>query len=95
MATTNTNKKTTRNTKGKEAVQIIETISERLGYDLFDKDDYLSFFIHAQFLDHNKENNEKSYLEKEEKIKTINEMLDEDNSKTDLIRNLNENDNSY
>ena len=74
---TNSNKRPTRNTKGKEAVEIIETINERLGYDLFDKDDYLSFFIHAQYLDYNKENNEKSY------------------SKTDSIRNLNENNNSY
>lgn len=94
MASTTT-KKSTRNTKGKEAVEIIETISERLGYDLFDKDDYLSFFIHAQYLDHNKENNEKSYLEKEEQLKLFNEMLDEDNSKTNAIRNINENNKSY
>lgn len=94
MASTTT-KKATRNTKGKEAVEIIETINERLGYDLFDKDDYLSFFIHAQYLDHSKENNEKSYLEKEEQLKLFNEMLDDDNSKTNAIRNANENNNGY
>lgn len=66
MATkTNTVKKNTRNTKGKQAIELVEKIKERLGYDLYDFDDYFLFRKHCEFKNFTKSEN----IKEEKKLK--------------------------
>lgn len=89
MTTTNTTKKTTRNTKGKQAIELIEKIKTHLGYDLYDVDDYFLFRKHCENKNFSKTENEKedsSLKDTVENLKTENEtlkeLIEEDTSET-------------
>lgn len=89
MATTNTNKKTTRNTKGKQAIELIEKIKTHLGYDLYDFDDYFLFRKHCENKNFNKTENEKEELSLKDKVEnleneneTLKELIEDDKNET-------------
>ncbi|WP_416335398.1 hypothetical protein ACKRLN_08940 (plasmid) [Anaerococcus sp. DFU013_CI05] len=99
MTATNTTKKNTRTTKGKQAIELIEKIKEHLGYDLYNVDDYFLFRKHSENKNFTKAENEKedsSLKDTVENLKneneTLKELIEEDSNES---KNKVEENNNY